>query len=317
MEISVIIPAWNRRELLREGLESVLAQGLGPGGEPVPVFEVLVVDDGSDDGTEEMMKGWAAEAARGGRGEDGGFSAGDGGPELRYLRLEHCGFPGAVRNRGAEAARGNWLAFLDSDDLWRPGKLARQMEFHRQNPEPLISHTREEWRRGERLISQKKFRHKREGDLFEDSLVKCIIGPSTVMIRRDLYESAGGFREDLEIAEDYEFWLRLTAGHRVGYLEEPLTVKRAGLADQGQLSEKYGQIEIFRLQGLKELAEGGFFPPERQGAAEAELARKAAVYAAGCRKRGRTEEARGYEELADRFKGSQQETLDGISRAGL
>jgi glycosyltransferase involved in cell wall biosynthesis len=219
--------------------------------------------------------------------------------------------PGAVRNRGAEAARGAYLAFLDSDDLWSPEKLekqiARMFEWGEDTSRMYtcrVSHTRERWlRRAEngefREISQKGQKHRRSGDIFEDALKKCIIGPSTVMMERSFFEELGGFREELEIAEDYEFWLRITALEEVGYLDGPLTVKRAGYGDQ--LSEKYGHIEYFRLTALKALIDSGWFADKRRTAACLELARKCRIYAAGCRKRGRGEEALQYERWAEEY----------------
>ena len=146
------------------------------------------------------------------------------------------------------------------------------------------------------MVSQTSQRHKREGDIFEDSLVKCIIGPSTVIMKKELFEKQGGFREDLEIAEDYELWLRITADIPVAYIDEPLVIKRAG--DWPQLSEKYGQIEIFRINALKELVERSFFKADKMALAKKVLAEKSRIYAAGCRKRGKASEALLYEELA-------------------
>ena len=169
---------------------------------------------------------------------------------------------------------------------WRPRPPARE----------VVHHTRERWQRAGRVVSQRAQHHRWSGDLFADSLRKCVIGPSTVLLRRTVFEAAGGFREDLQVAEDYELWLRLTARHRVGYLDRELVIKRAGHGDQ--LSERFGQIEIFRLRALRDLVEGGQLDAHHHPAACAELARKARIYAAGCRKRGRAGEARRYEELA-------------------
>jgi hypothetical protein len=118
------------------------------------------------------------------------------------------------------------------------------------------------------------------------------------MMERSLFEELGGFREGLEIDEDYELWLRLTHREPVAYLDEALTVKRAGPWDQ--LSERHGQIEVFRIRGLKDLVERRYFDDKSQHATEAqrELSRKCRIYAAGCRKRGRESEAREYEAAA-------------------
>ncbi|TVR03321.1 MAG: glycosyltransferase [Spirochaetaceae bacterium] len=290
--VSVIIPVYNRYSLLCEAVQSVLAQSR-------PALEVIVVDDGSTDI---------------GPAEVAALTAMTPSPPVRYHRIDHCGMPGAVRNAGVARAAGEWIAFLDSDDLWYPHKLARQLECARRFPDRPLVHTRERWLRNGREVSQAGQRHAREGWVFADALHKCTIGPSTVLMRRELFEELGGFRPDLEVAEDYEFWLRLTARHQVAYVDEPLIDKRAGHGDQ--LSEKYGQIERFRIDALQRLVDEGYFAlvdaePGRDGQsnnemaraelARAELARKCSIYARGAAKRGRAEEARRYEELAVRY----------------
>ena len=297
--VSVIIPTYNRAALLREAVDSVLAQSYAP-------LELIVVDDGSTDATAASLR-----SVRG----------------LRLVRQDHTGMPGQARNAGACVARGKYLAFLDSDDLWLPHKLAVQVAAA-QAAGDAVNHTRERWLRAGRIVSQRGQRHRRSGDLFADSLRKCIIGPSTVLLRREVFERAGGFREDLQIAEDYELWLRLTARHPVGYVGRESVIKRAGHGDQ--LSERYGHIELFRLRALRDLLEhngrqryesapahgraagsirpnawlegaAACFTPPQRAAGAAELARKARIYAAGCRKRGRDTEAAHYETLAQRW----------------
>jgi glycosyltransferase involved in cell wall biosynthesis len=243
--------------------------------------QIVIVDDGSTDGTENYVQKLNNQE------------------NMRYLRIPHCGMPGKVRNTGARLATGEYLAFLDSDDLWRPEKLARQIAYFGEHPEIRICHTREIWQRGEKIVSQSGQKHRRSGDIFTDTLKKCIIGPSTVMMRRQLFEDFGGFREDLEIAEDYELWLRITARVPVGYIDEPLVIKRGGHADQ--LSEKYGQIEIFRIKALLLNLEEETFEAEQRQMAARELVRKCRIYAAGCEKRGKVEEAWRYREIARRY----------------
>ena len=271
--VSVVIPTYNRAALLREAVASVLSQSYAP-------LELIVVDDGSTDATAAFLKSCQA---------------------ARLIRQDHTGMPGQARNAGARVARGEYLAFLDSDDLWLPHKLAVQVAAA-QTAGYAITHTRERWVRSGRVVSQRGQRHRRSGDLFMDSLRKCIIGPSTVLLRRAVFAAVGGFREDLEIAEDYELWLRLTAHYPVGYVERESVIKRAGHGDQ--LSERYGHIELFRLRALRGLVEdtcAPHFTAAQRAEAAAELARKALIYAAGCRKRGRTAEADRYEALAHRW----------------
>ena len=268
--VSVVIPTFDRRALLQEAVASVRAQ-------TYVNLEIIVVDDGSRDETSRM---------RGGGG-------------LHVLRIPHCGRPGRVRNAGVRSASGRYLAFLDSDDLWRPTKIERQLAALRDHPEAPLCHTRETWLRDGRTVSQSGQRHRRSGFVLADALKKCIIGPSTVMMERQLFLDLGMFDPRLEIAEDYELWLRVTAGVPVGYIDEPLVIKRGGHADQ--LSEKYGQIEIFRIKALLLNLEEGFFDGEQRQLAARELVRKCRIYAQGCRKRGRDEEARRYLEIAGRY----------------
>lgn len=278
--VSVIIPTFNRVHLLKRAIDSVLAQSFKD-------FELLIVDDGSTDDTEAMVATI----------ED---------PRVRFIKLTHSGFPGKVRNAGVVQSTGALLAFLDSDDCWRPQKLSRQVPLHAvtegregELSRARISHTRELWLRSGKEISQHSQKHRREGNIFEDALIKCIIGPSTVILGRALFQKFGGFREDLEIAEDYEIWLRITYTEPVAYIDEPLTKKYAGHGDQ--LSEKYGLIEPFRIRGLKDLVDRGYFQGEPLKLAKAELSRKCRIYAGGCRKRGKSDEARKYEEEARRY----------------
>ncbi len=311
--VSVIIPTYNRASRVLEAIESVL-QGTYRN------FELIVVDDGSSDGTAEALlsRGFSRMPLdRPNRGthlstknqvspaipSPVSDSLPCSSPSLILLPLTHTGFPGLVRNRGAQIAQGTYLAFLDSDDLWIPEKLELQLKAHReaasQGRRFRISHTRELWVRNGRVISQRKQKHRREGDVFRDSLKKCILGPSTVLMERALFEEAGGFREDLQIAEDYEFWVRITSSEPVLYVEEALTVKRGG--SQDQLSQAYPFIEPFRLKALKELVDRGFFSPHSPRYREAmeELVRKCRIHAEGCRKRSKLEEALFWEEQAE------------------
>ena len=298
--VSVIIPVYDRYPMLLQAAASVLCQTYRD-------FELIIADDGSTDETAQInSNGLAADLS-------GVIEAGQAirfpaldyrhpgelepipPPAFRYVRIDHTGMPGAARNAGAQVAMGAYLAFLDSDDLWLPQKLELQTALMKSSSCP-ISHTREVWLRDGQIVSQASQKHKRKGRLFEDSLVKCIIGPSTVMIERSLFLETGGFREDLQIGEDYELWLRITSKQPVAYIDTPLTVKRAGHPDQ--LTSKYGQIEIFRIHALASLLDAGFFEGDSRGLAAAELSRKCMIYANGAKKRGRDEEAAKYRSMA-------------------
>ena len=324
--VSVIIPVYNRKELFLEAVESVMSQSFRD-------FELIVADDCSTEdlksavafipGISEITEIKVCRKELSGRsvlpelysqgagnsGRDSGMLPGttypapeEDGITLKWLRFEkHSGMAGMVRNRGVEAASADYIAFLDSDDLWVKDKLEKQFNFMQKLKKDniRISHTREKWLRCEKTVSQKSQKHKREGDIFEDALWKCIIGPSTVMLEKSLFAETGGFREDLEVAEDYELWLRITDHEMAAFIDEMLTVKRAGEWDQ--LSEKYGQIEIFRIDALKGLLEIGYFTEGRRIMAERVFSKKCGIYAAGCRKRGKDEEAAYYERLSIKY----------------
>ncbi|MBN1649122.1 MAG: glycosyltransferase family 2 protein [Spirochaetales bacterium] len=264
--LSVIVPFYNRAEMLHEALASVFVQ-------EYPDLQVIIVDDGSTDD-------W--------KGQISGF-------EVEAIEIPHCGLPGKVRNEGIRRAGGEYITFLDSDDLWLEGKLELQLAEIVKSGHPLC-HTREIWDRNGTIVSQRKQKHARSGDVFGDALKKCIIGPSTVLMEKKLFSECGMFREDIEIAEDYEMWLRITDRYEVCYVDKPLVCKRAG--DWPQLSEKYGMIELFRIKALRKLVDGNVFSGKNRAQAAAELALKCRIHAQGCRKRSKVGEAAEYEQLA-------------------
>ena len=265
--VSVIIPTYNRAALVAEALASVKAQTFRD-------FEIVVVDDGGTDGTWEVLS-------------DCG--------EIRALRHPHRRGVSAARNTGINAARGQWLAFLDSDDLWLPDKLARQMAYLTTRPSLCLCQTDETWvRRGVRV--NKPLRHRKvAGRIFLPSLERCMISPSAVMVHRRLFQDHGAFDETLPAAEDYDLWLRLTWRYEVGLVDEPLIIKRGGHPDQ--LSGQWG-LDRFRIRALVKLLADPDLPEPCARAARRTLAAKGAIYAQGCDKRGRQQEAAWYQSLS-------------------
>jgi len=268
--VSVIIPVYNRAEMVVDAINSVLNQ-------TYENYEIIIADDGSTDNTFVRILEFSDNKS------------------IQILKLKHCGFPGQVRNRAVDKANGKWLAFLDSDDIWMPDKLEKQMSYLGKHREFLYIHTLERWVRNGKIISQTHRKHKKKGDLFQVSLGKCEIGPSTVVIRKDLFLKSGGFRDDLEICEDYDLWLKLTSSHPIAYIDEALIIKNAGHEDQ--LSFKYGYIEIFKINSLRKLVDDNFFKGVQRDLARKELAQKCRIYSKGCLKRGKEKEAEKYESL--------------------
>ena len=273
-EVSVIIPTYNRRAMVREAIDSVLAQ-------TVAGFELIVVDDGSSDGTGDDLARLGAERTE----------------SVHIERTANRG-PAAARNRGVAMARAPLVAFLDSDDLWAPEKIARHLEFMRENPGCAISQTEEIWIRNGRRVNPGMRHRKRGGDFFVDSLRTCLISPSAVLMRKALFDSIGGFDEDMRAAEDYDLWLRIQVEHAVGLLDEPLVTRRGGHPDQ--LSGTTPAIDRFRILALVKLLGGNSLSPQRRQATTQVLLEKCRIYAAGLARRGRIEAARRYEWIAER-----------------
>jgi glycosyltransferase involved in cell wall biosynthesis len=292
-EVSVIIPAYNRYAMLREAIDSVFAQSFN-------AFDLIVIDDGSTDGTAEHLARpdvWFPFPQ--GKGLGVGSPAR---PSFRFERIEHRG-PAAARNCGVAIARAPLVAFLDSDDLWAPTKLERQLAFMRANPACAISQTNEIWIRNGRRVNPGTRHRKRGGDIFIDSLRTCLISMSATMMRTDLFRSAGGFDEMMTAAEDYDLWLRILIDHEAGLLDEPLVTRRGGHRDQASATTP--AIDRFRVLALTKLLADERLSPARRIATVEVLAEKCRIHSGGLRRRGKVDAAQLYEWIADRAHGWQ------------
>jgi glycosyltransferase involved in cell wall biosynthesis len=259
-KVSVIIPTYNRAQIVGEAINSVLSQSYDD-------FELIVIDDGSTDETKELVSSYI--------------------PRITYLYQGHQGVS-AARNRGIASARGDYISFLDSDDLWLREKLSSQMRFMEPHPEYLICYTDEIWiRKGVRVNPMNKHR-KHSGMIFEQCLPLCIVSPSSVLIARKLLDEVGMFDETLEVCEDYDLWLRIAARYPIHFIEKPLIVKRGGHGDQ--LSKKLNSQDRFRIKALTKLLADDYVSPRQRELAWMELGRKCEIYGRGCIKRGKKEE---------------------------
>jgi glycosyltransferase involved in cell wall biosynthesis len=256
-EVSVIVPAFDRAALLPRALASALAQ-------KGPSLEVIIADDGSTDDTPAVLSRYAGD------------------PRVRVLRLPHGGVSRA-RNAAVAAARAPLVAFLDSDDEWLPGKLAAQCALLRETG-LSICQTGETWIRNGVRVNPPAHYVKRGGDLFALSLRHCMITPSSVLMTRALYESAGGFDPDFPACEDFEFWLRIVPDHQVGLIPKAYLVRYGG--HPGQLSMRYAAQDRFRIRAIALLLERNKLDPARRALAFEALEEKLGIYETGCRKRG-------------------------------
>ena len=269
--VTVIIPTYNRGWIIQEAIDSVLKQDFND-------FELIVVDDGSDDNTPEILRGY--------------------GKAIKVLRQSNRGVS-AARNRGIAEASGRLIAFLDSDDLWLPGKLSTQVKFFETNSDALINQTQELWIRNGLRANPKKRHHKFSGMIFKRSLELCLVSPSAVMIAKKLFNTVGVFDEHLPACEDYDLWLRISCRYPVHLTDAPLVIKRGGHDDQ--LSKAAG-LDKYRIRSLVKIIESELLLPEQYQAAITTLKEKCAVYAGGCRRRGRKQEAEYFYELAEKYR---------------
>lgn len=223
MDISVVIPSYNREATLSRALNSVLNQSSA-------VDEVIVVDDGSSDNSAAVIQQQF--------------------PTIKLIQQPNQGVS-AARNTGINAASGDWIALLDSDDEWLPEKIATIRQAQINNPEEILFHSDEIWIRNGSRVNQMNKHAKYGGDIFKYCLPLCVISPSAVVIHRSVFEQIGFFNEKLPACEDYDLWLRFCHRFPVFYIEKPLIKKYGGHEDQ--LSRKYWGMDRFRIRALHDL----------------------------------------------------------------
>jgi len=261
--VSVILPTYNRAWTLKAAVDSVLDQDY-------PHIELIVIDDGSTDSTQDLLATY--------------------GDRIRVLTQANRGVS-AARNAGIRKSRGSLIALLDSDDTWDKRKISCQVDFFKTHPEAMICQTEEIWIRNGKRVNPKKYHQKPSGMIFEASLHLCLVSPSAVMMRKDLFDRIGYFNEDFTVCEDYDLWLRVGAVLPVFLIDKPYTIKRGGHPDQ--LSGFHSQ-DKFRIRSLSALIESGTLTRDQAAAAVKVLKDKCRVYGNGCLKRGKKDEGEYY-----------------------
>ena len=254
--ISVVIPTYNRRETIGRSIDSVLNQTLFPS-------EIIVVDDGSTDGTSDYIQS--------------NF------PSIRLLQQSNKGVSSA-RNMGIRSSNSDWVALLDSDDEWFPKKLEKQVMTLSQNLDIKFCHTEEIWIRNGVRVNQMKKHQKYGGHIFNKCLDMCRISPSSVLFHRSILDDVGYFDKDQKVCEDYDLWLRITAKYPVLYIDESLIKKYGGHEDQ--LSKVKDGIESHRIKVLEKLIMQKFTSVQKNAMLKM-LIEKLTIFSIGAQKRGK------------------------------
>jgi glycosyltransferase involved in cell wall biosynthesis len=279
--ISVIIPTHNRTDMLRESVRSVLDQDVFIDG--TVSFELIVVDDGSDIDTRQELNEFFG--------------------RLTYYARDHSGVS-AARNFGLSQSSGEMIAFLDSDDLWKPDKIRIQMGYMKTFSEAVACYTEEIWIRHGRRVNPHKKHRKYSGWIFDKVLPLCLLSLSSALFRRKVFEELGNFDENLPACEDYDFGIRLAQKYPIHLISKPLIEKRGGHPDQ--LSHKYWGMDRFRLRAL-EKALSLDLTEEQRTLVTREIILKARILEVGFSNRDKPSEARRYRDIIHKYESERRE----------
>lgn len=271
-KVSVVIPTFNRPQKVVRAVTSVLNQRAKD-------FEIIVVDDGSSDRTSRALAKYMS--------------------TIKYIKLPVTRGVSAARNIGIESSMAPWVAFLDSDDYWLHDKLCSQMRFIEQNAGAVACQTKEIWIRKGKRVNPKTKHKKPSGDVFRQSLKLCLVSPSSVIVKRSLFEEVGLFDESLPAAEDYDLWLRISCRYPIYLIDKELVVKEGGHEDQ--LSQRFTGMDRFRIRAIVKVIESGILSSHQISAAMEELSIKCRIYGSGCIKRGKIDEGYFYLSLPKRL----------------
>jgi len=209
--VSAVIPVYNNEAYIADAVKSVLSQTLLP-------TEIIVVDDGSTDGTAAALRTF--------------------GSSIRYVYQQNRGEPSA-RNRGIRESTCEYIAFLDGDDLWLPNKLELQMEYLRRHPTCALVYTDMSTFNENGVIdaSVKELYQMSlpEGRVFPELFMRSLFGSGSVVFCRECLDRVGYFDEDLLVGSDYEMWLRIARHFELGAVDQPLLMYRfhASMATRG------------------------------------------------------------------------------------
>lgn len=262
MKLSVIIPSYNRCDRLPAVIDSIYQQDYLPS-----ETEIILVDDGSNDRTEEVVSTAY--------------------PQVIYLKQANLGVS-AARNTGLRHAKGEWIALLDSDDIWLPHKLAEQFQLLKASG-LLVCHTEENWVRNGKHLNQKNKHKKSGGRIYQACLPLCAMSPSSIVIHRSVFDCVGEFDESLPACEDYDLWLRICSLYEVAFVERACIQKIGGHADQ--LSRLHWGMDRFRVIALEKMLNhySHNLSEQELGLTKSMLLEKLNILLIGARKRDNSE----------------------------
>lgn len=226
--VSVVIPTYNRKHTLKRAMDSVLNQ-------TYKNIEIIIVDDGSNDGTLDFVQECYGDLEN-----------------LVYVINETNLGPAGSRNAGVNYAKGEYIAFQDSDDEWEYNKLEKQMELFEKHPEVGMVYCGQKWQEpnGEWSMypGEIEERFSKTGDVFSTLLVHALIGTPTMLIRKDCFFEVGGFQTELKALEDYEFSIRFAKNYRIEMVEEPLLTVHKSSNSVNQQEEETLLTQCYILQ---------------------------------------------------------------------
>ncbi len=199
-KVSIIIPTYNRADVLSLSVQSILQQTYAD-------FELLIVDDGSSDNTDIVVESWHDD-------------------RIRYLKLPENKGVAAARNEGIRQAKYDYIAFQDSDDCWMPDKLKKQMDFFMQNPEADLLYCPYECQKADGTVifvpDSTIPPEEKQGNIYRHMLLRNTIGTPCVLVRRRCLETSGLFNESLTCLEDWELFLRIAKNCKIAFQEAPM-----------------------------------------------------------------------------------------------
>lgn len=276
--VSAVIVTYNRASFLSEAIDSILAQTYFQ--KNPQEWELIIIDDGSTDRTQEVVEKYLGDQ------------------RVKYLRTDNRGVS-AARNLGLATARGEFIGFLDSDDLWLKDKIQVQMSYLKAFPEAMFCLTEEIWVRHGRRVNQARKHQKYSGWVLDKVLPLCLLSLSSALFRRKLFAEIGKFDESLPVCEDYDLGLRIALRYPYHFIPTPLIIKRGGHPDQ--LSRKYWGMDRWRIHALEKALQSNP-SAEQAGLIKAEIQKKCEVLVKGFQKRGKIAEAEYYSMLKEKYK---------------